>query len=76
MIKHTIILIVVGVYLAYWSQCYDCYVQPGTACVASDKVARTMRHFGYNRDYRILPSGELQVKLNGTWQRLHYRKEK
>ena len=42
-------------------------VESGIAKVASEEVKRAMRKMGPLKDYRILPSGKLQVKVEEKW---------
>lgn len=71
MIKYIIILIL-GIALAAWWNQDVIITGGGTAMVASDKVKAAMLKIGYKRDFRLLPCGRLEVKLNNTWQRLRY----
>ena len=70
MVKYIIILIIGIALVAWWDQ--DVYVESGRAEVASDRVKAAMLKIGYKRDFRLLPCGKLEVKLNNTWQRLRY----
>lgn len=43
--------------------------------VAPPEIKRAIWRMGPQKTYRILPSGELQVKVKGRWLRLRYERK-
>ena len=75
----TILLILTTFILLLWGIVWNTgniIVEPGQGRVASERIKRTMHWFGYNRNYRIISNGELQVEINNKWLRLKYKDER
>jgi len=49
-----------------------CYVQEGYASLAPREIKRAMEKMGPLKDYRLLPGGRLEVRVEGKWLRLCY----
>ncbi len=53
-----------------WGNCVA--HNPNGAMVAAPEIKRAMQKMGPWYEYRLFPSGVLEVKLNGQWLKLRY----
>ena len=68
----TFILVILTVIALSWLYNQPAIIEDGVAFVAPERIKKAMRKMGSLKEYRVLPCGKLQVKVEDKWLYLKY----